>query len=471
MTDFSFQSALALSDKIRRREISAVELMQSTLARIDAVNGVVNALVSLRDGDDLMAEARKTEAAEPKGWLHGIPIAIKDLSNAKGFPTSQGSPLFAGHMPQADDVMVARLRDAGAVVIGKTNTPEFGLGSHTFNPVFGATLNPYGQGQTAGGSSGGAAVALATGMLSVADGSDMMGSLRNPAAWNNVYGMRPTWGLVPSEPKGDVFLHQLSTNGSMARNPRDLAALLDTMSGPDPRQPHGISQAAALETMSGDVTGLRVGWLGDWGGAYVYEDGITTLAENALDQMRALGCTVSATNPPFSAAAIWDSWTTLRSFAVGTGLEAMYNDPDKRARLKETAQWEIGRALNMSALDVHKASVIRSDWFKAAFHLFEKFDVLVLPSAQVWPFDVATEYPKKINGREMDTYHRWMEVVIAPGLLGLPVVNIPVGFGGPNDLPMGLQLIGKRGSDSLLLRLAQAWHQATDWPNARPAMA
>lgn len=466
MTDYTYESALALSEKLERGEISARELMQSTLDRVDAVNGDVNAIVSLRDGDDLMAEAKAAEAAPRKGWLHGIPIAIKDLGNAAGLPTSMGSPLFAGQMADTDDLIVANLRNAGAIVIGKTNTPEFGLGSHTFNPVFGATRNPYGHAQTAGGSSGGAAVALATGMLSVADGSDMMGSLRNPAAWNNVYGMRPSWGLIPSEPKGDSFIHQMATNGPMARNPADMAALLDTMASLDPRQPHGATQAPALAQIDGDVAGTRVGWLGDWGGALIYEDGIADLAQTALGQMSDLGCVVDELPPIFSATAMWESWITLRSFMVGSGLAPMLDDPAKRDRLKATAIWETERYKAMSAIEVHEASIIRTELFKTTAQLFENVDVLVLPSAQVWPFDVDVEYPTQIANRSMDTYHRWMEVMILPSVLGLPVVNIPMGFGGPNNLPMGLQLIGKRGADADLLRMANAWHKATDWPNA-----
>lgn len=467
MTDFTYESALALSEKLERGDISASELMQSTLNRVDAVNGEVNAIVSLRDSDDLMAEAKASETAPRKGWLHGIPIAIKDLGNAAGLPTSLGSPLFAGQMAHTDDLVVANLRNAGAIVIGKTNTPEFGLGSHTFNPVFGATRNPYGHGQTAGGSSGGAAVALATGMLSVADGSDMMGSLRNPAAWNNVYGMRPSWGLIPSEPKEDSFIHHMATNGPMARNPADMAALLDTMASVDPRQPHGTIQAPALAQIEGDITGTRVGWLGDWDGSLIYEDGITELAQTALGQMADMGCVVHDQSAPFSAPAIWDSWITLRSFMVGSGLAPMLEDPQKRDRLKATAIWEAERYLAMTAPEVHNASAIRTEWFMKSAQLFETVDVLVLPSAQVWPFDVDVEYPTEIAGRQMDTYHRWMEVMIAPSLLGLPVVNIPMGFGGPNNLPMGLQLIGKRGADAALLRLANAWHKATDWPSVR----
>ena len=459
--------ALALSAVLEAGELSAVELMRATLARIEAVNGQVNAIVSLRDGDALMEEARAADAAPRKGWLHGIPMAIKDLADAAGLPTSMGSPLFAGQVASRDDLMVSRLRAAGALIIGKTNTPEFGLGSHTFNPVHGATRNPYDPTKSAGGSSGGAAAALATGMLSVADGSDMMGSLRNPAGWNNVYGMRPGWGTVPGEPEGDMFLHQLSTSGPMARTPADLAALLDTMTGGDPRQPHGLPRGATLPALSGDLPPQRIGWLGDWGGAFAYDPGIAELSESALAQMEELGHGVTEIAPPFDAEAMWESWTTLRSFSVAGGLQQLYVDPEKRAGLKDTARWEIERGLALDAMTVHRASVVRSDWFRRAAALFEEVDVLVLPTAQVWPFDVEQPYPREIAGRTMDSYHRWMQVVVPAGLLGLPVVAVPAGFGRAG-LPGGLQLIGPRGSDARLLQLAQDWHRATEWPQRRP---
>ncbi|WP_299282369.1 amidase [uncultured Tateyamaria sp.] len=460
--------ALALRARMDAGEVSAVEVMQATLDRVGEVNASVNAIVSLRDKDALMREAAHADAGPATGWLHGIPIAIKDLANAAGLPTSMGSPLFAGTVAPKDDIMVARLRAAGAIVIGKTNTPEFGLGSHSINPVFGATRNPYDTSRSAGGSSGGAAGALATGMLSIADGSDMMGSLRNPAGWNNVYGMRPTWGLVPSEPVGDTFLHQLATNGPMARCPRDLAALLDTMAGPDPRQPHGLSQPPSLPQIDAGAQGLRIGWLADWDGALAMENGVLGTCEAALAQMGALGVDVDAVAAPFARDALWEAWIILRSWAVAGGLGALYDDLAKRNRLKDTAIWEIERGLALSAMDVHRASVIRSDWFKAAARLFDTYDVLALPSAQMWPFDVTLDWPREIAGQGMDTYHRWMEVVIAASLIGLPVVSVPAGFGGAHDLPMGLQLIGRRGHDAQLLRLAEAWHQATDWPGQRP---
>ncbi len=460
-------SAAALSEMLQRKELSAVELMQATLDRINAVNGRVNAIVSLRVPEALMDEARAADQDARKGWLHGIPIAIKDLANAAGFPTSMGSPLFADQVAASDDLMVARLRQAGAIVIGKTNTPEFGLGSQTFNPVHGVTSNPYDLSRTCGGSSGGAAVALATGMLSVADGSDMMGSLRNPAAWCNVYGMRPTVGLVPSEPKGETFLQHLATNGPMARCPKDLALLLDTMSGPDPRQPFSISIPRAAPEITADVTGRKIAWMGDWGGAFPYEPGISELCAGALSQLSDIGCRIEDCAPPHPIEAIWESWVGLRHYAIACGLSPLFEDLEARARLKATAQWEIENGLKLSGQDVHRLSSLRSAWYARAAELFESHDVLALPSAQVWPFDHGTEYPSEIAGRAMDTYHRWMQVVTPASLIGLPVVNIPIGFGA-NGLPMGMQLIGRRGDDGALLQMAQAWHEATNWPSQRP---
>ncbi len=459
--------ACAQSAALEKGDLSAAELMEATLKRIEAVNPTVNAIVNLADEDSLMAQAREADVAPRKGWLHGMPIAIKDLANAEGFPTSRGSPLFADTVVQTDDLIVSRLRAAGAIVIGKTNTPEFGLGSHTFNPVHGATRNPYDLTRSAGGSSGGAAAALATGMLSIADGSDMMGSLRNPAGWNNVYGMRPSWGSIPSEPVGDVFMHQLSTSGPMARTPADLAALLDVMTGSDKRQPLSTDCPATSPTVGETPNGLRIGWLGDWDGAFPYEDGISEISQTALVKLADLGHHIDTLKAPFDADAMWQSWIDLRSFAVAGGLQADYSDEARRPYLKPAAIWEIERGLSMSALEVQRASNTRSEWFRCTIELFETHDVLVLPSAQLWPFDVEWTNPEVVAGQTMDTYHRWMQVVVPAGLIGLPVVNVPVGFGA-NGLPAGIQLIGPRGSDAALLQLAQQWHGATYWPQMEP---
>ncbi|MDA7429771.1 amidase [Primorskyibacter aestuariivivens] len=460
-------NALDLSRAIATRELSAEELMRATLARIGSVNPSVNAIVSLRDEETLLAEARAADAAEPRGWMHGLPLAVKDLANAAGLPTSMGSPALAGTVAKRDDIMVARMRAAGAIVIGKTNTPEFGLGSHSYNPVFGVTRNPWDLTRSAGGSSGGAGAALAARMVSIADGSDMMGSLRNPAAWNNVYGFRPTWGRIPSEPEGDAFLHSLSTLGPMARCPRDLAALLDTQSGPDPNQPFACSAPPTLPGLEDAPGPMRIGWLGDWGGAYAMEPCLRTASATAVHHFEALGCDAETLDPPFSAAALWNSWITLRSWAVAAKLEPLYRT--RPEMLKPEAIWEIERGLGLSAMEVHRASAIRSDWFRKTVALFERFDALVLPATQLWPFPAEWDWPKEIDGTTMDSYHRWMEVVIPVSLIGLPCLALPAGFGDAG-LPHGLQVFGPKGSDGRLLQIGQLWHGAQDWTARVPAV-
>ncbi|MCA0904928.1 amidase [Ruegeria marisrubri] len=464
--DLTRISATDLLKQLANRQVSASDVMQATLDRIAKVNGEVNAIVALRDSDGLMAEAKARDDGPITGPLHGLPIAVKDLVNVAGVVSSQGSPVFQDHVPASDDLIAARMRQAGAILIGKTNTPEFGLGSHTFNPVYGATRNPYDANRTCGGSSGGAAVALATGMVALADGSDMMGSLRNPAAWNNVYGFRPSWGRVPSDPVGDSFLHQLSTLGPMARCPEDLGVLLDVISGPDPRLPLAVESAPVSPVTATDLQGLRIGWLGDWGGAFPTEPGILDICKDAMGVFETRGARVEDVAPPFDAEKLWTSWITLRSFSVAAGLEPLASQKED---LKDSAQWELDRGLALSAMEVHHASVIRSEWFRCAANLFEQFDALVLPSAQIWPFSVDLPYPTEIAGRAMDTYHRWMHVTIPVSLIGLPCLAVPAGFG-TQGLPMGFQLFGPRGSDRKLLSVGAAYHAETDWPNKRPAM-
>ena len=293
-----------------------------------------------------------------------------------------------------------------------------------------------------------------------------MGSLRNPAAWNNVYGFRPSWGRVPSEPVGDTFLHQLATLGPMARSPLDMAILLDVISGPDPRQPHGVDAAPVAPVEAADMRGRRIGWLGDWGGAFPMEAGILDQCEGALRVMEGMGAVVEPVAPPFDAETMWESWITLRSWSVAAGLAPL---ADRRDQLKDSAQWELDRGLAMSAMEVHRASVIRSDWFRRAAELFDRFDALVLPAAQVWPFDVDLPWPTEIAGRTMDSYHRWMQVVVPVSLIGLPCLAAPAGFG-KNGLPMGIQIFGRRGSDADILAIGAAYHEATGWPQRRPAI-
>ncbi|WP_149589962.1 amidase [Tabrizicola flagellatus] len=376
-------SATELSAAIHGRRVSPSEVMAEWLAQVNALNGSVNAIVSLRDPDALLAEARSLDDAEPRGWLHGIPFGVKDLVATKGLRTTWGSPLFADHVPEKDDLVAARLRAAGAVIAAKTNVPEWGQGSHSFNPVFGVTRNPYDLTRSAGGSSGGAAAALACRMAWVADGSDMMGSLRNPAAFCNVYGFRPTWGVVPQDAEGDTYLSTLATEGPMARTVEDLARLLIVLAGENPEVP--FPRAVPDLVPDRDLTGLRVGWLADWGGAYAMEPGILDLCEAALRQLEDLGARVEPLDPPFPAETLWSSWVTLRAMLNAGGKRALAEDPVKRSLTKPETLWEIEQGQGLSAQAVYEASVIRSRWHAHAARMFRKFDAVVLPSAQVWP--------------------------------------------------------------------------------------
>ncbi len=467
MTDPTQLDAAQLSAAMAAGHLTAQTVMAAHLDRIEALNPHINAIVSLRPRDQLMAEARAADQAPRKGWLHGMPVAVKDLAAVKGIRTTWGSPIFANHIPPADDVVVARMRDAGAIFIGKTNTPEWGLGSHSFNEVFGATRNPYDTGRTAGGSSGGAAAALAARLVPVADGSDMMGSLRNPAAFCNVYGFRPSWGLVPGDPQGDSFMATMATLGPMGRSPADLAHLLGVMAGPHPSLPFGRAADDYAATLTAPIKGTRIGWLADWDGAYPCQDGILPLCEAALDQFRDLGCEVVPLPAPFPAERLWDAWITLRAFLNAGARRAIYDDPAKRALLKPEAVWEIEQGLTLPAEAVYQASLTRSEWYRRAARLFEQVDVIAMPTAQFWPFPVEWRWPGTVGGTPADTYHRWMEIVVPVSLAGLPCLSVPVGFG-DNGLPMGMQLAGPTGADAAILRLGQAWHNATDWPGRKP---
>lgn len=437
--------AVDVSRAIAAREVSCVEVMRSTLARIAAVNGSVNAIVSLRDREALMGEARVADAVAPRGWLHGVPVAVKDLVAVKGVRSTWGSRILADHVPDADDAVVRALRGAGAIVIGKTNVPEYGLGSHSRNGVFGVTRNPFDLSRTAGGSSGGAGAALATGMISIADGSDMMGSLRNPAAWNDVYGFRPTVGVVPGEPRDNVLLHRLSTLGPMGRSVADLTALLGTLSGRDV----AVKPAAKAP---------RIAWLGDWGGAYRMDEGL--LAENAMALARAqdLGWRIEPVAPPMPAEELWQSWTVLRSFVVAQELARHWRDPEQRALLNPQAIWEVTQGLALTGDAVEQAAALRRKWLAAVAHLFATYDAIALPSTQMWPFPADWDWPREINGTPMDTYHRWMECVIPASLAGLPALALPGGYG-PGGLPHGVQLLGPAGSDARLLAMGADWEE------------
>ena len=450
--------------------------MEETLRHIDNVNPVVNAIVSLRERQDLLAAAKEADAdlseGRLRGWLHGIPIAIKDLSDTVGIlSTKGGSPMHSDRIPDADDLFVSRLKEAGAIVIGKTNAPELGLGSHTFNRQFGITLNPYHLPRTPGGSSGGAAVAIATRMLCVADGSDMMGSLRNPAGWNNIYSLRPTAGLIDENSAAaatkTILPYPISTCGPMARTPRDLSLLLDTLAG----DKYQHDAATFDDTSDKDLTGYRIGWLGTWSGAYPMEEGVCQQCEEALGVLRQSGAEiVSIETAPYPAERLWDSWTAIRSKVIADNMIEELGEEffeGNEVPFKKELMWEVTRGMKLGEDQIECAAKTASDWSSRVAELFQEYDALALPSAQMWPFPADIDWPKAIGESEMDTYHRWMEVVVPATLAGLPVATVPAGFGG-NDLPMGLQLMCSRGNDSLALELCARYHSHIDWPKGRP---
>lgn len=464
-------SAAELSTAIHAREMSCREVMSAYLAQIEQCNPEVNAIVSLRGPDQLLAEAATCDEelahGLSRGWMHGMPQAIKDLAETKGLRTTNGSRLLADWIPPYDCLMVTRMKAAGCIVIGKTNVPEFGLGSHTYNDVFGTTRNALDHSRSAGGSSGGAAVAIASNMLPVADGSDYMGSLRNPAAWNGIYGFRPSQGRVPAWPERDVYLANMATEGPMGRSVLDIAMLLGTQSGHDFRAPLSLpgrlaefaTIGAATSALAGDPRGTRIGWLGDLDGHLAFESGIVERCEGGLRTLAELGCSVEPAVFRMDPERVWNAWVVWRNLLVAASLSPLLTDESKRDLMKPEALWEIDRGLALTAPQITHAAVERTSFNHDFVSLFDKFDVLAIPSAQVWPFPIDQHWPSRIGERAMDTYHRWMEVTTYATFTGLPAISVPVGVD-ERGLSMGMQLIGQPVGDVELLRLAAAYESA-----------
>ena len=473
-SDLTDMSASVLSAAIDQRHVSCVEVMQAYLERIHKYNPVYNAIVSMVDDDELISQAELADKALDKdeywGWMHGMPHAVKDGSDVEGMPTSRGSPIFAGTIAQKDNLMIAKIRSEGAIFIGKTNLPEFGMGSQTYNPVFGATGSAYDPELTAGGSTGGGACALGTHMLPVADGGDMMGSLRNPGAFNNVIGLRPTQGRVVDGRDEDLFYQQLGTSGPMGRNSEDTYRLLHTIAGPEPGSPLSLRDrvTAPGKFRALNLQGLRIGWMGNYDGYLAMEPGILELCESSLAMLAERGMLVEPCKPQYDMDRLWQTWLTLRHWTHHS-LRPLYNDPETRKLLKPEAVWEIEGSFGVSAESIYLAGIARADWFRALRRLFDEYDVLAIPTAQVFPFPTDIHWPKRINRKKMDTYHRWMEVVIGGTLAGIPVVNIPVGFDEQNR-PMGMQILAPFGEDRLALEFATAYEKVTGHLDKSPEL-
>ena len=467
--------AASLSKAIQSRNVSCVEVMSAYLDHIDALNPQVNAIVALQPRGDLLALARERDAQLSRGQcmgpLHGFPHAVKDLQAVKGIRMTSGSPILKNFVPGADSPMVERLRGAGVIFIGKTNTPEFGLGSHTYNPVYGATRNAYVPSLSAGGSSGGAAVGLALRMLPVADGSDYGGSLRNPAGWNAVYGFRTSIGRVPTDAR-DAWLPSMGVNGPMARNVADLALLLSVQAGFDPRLPLSLEDdgAAFHAGLEQSFKGRRIAWGGDFKGHAPCEPGVLEVCRKAAGTLESLGCSVEDALPEFDFEALWQATIRLRGWQQGSALLAYYRDPAQRALLKPEAVYEIETGLRQSAYDITAASVLRTLWTQTLRRFLESYDFLILPTAQVFPFELKQQWPQEIAGRKMRTYHEWMKGALFISMSGCPALAAPAGFS-DQGLPIGIQIIAPNRQELACLQLAHAYESAFDPANRRlPAL-
>ena len=445
---------------VRSGDISARELLELHLDRIAERNPQLNAVVSLdeeraRVGAD-EADRMLASGAEV-GPLHGLPFAFKDTHAAAGWRTTYGSPLYADHVPDADELLVERVRRAGVVVIGKTNVPEFAAGSHTFNPVFGTTLNPVDPTRSAGGSSGGAACALASGMVPLADGSDMGGSLRNPASFCGVVGLRPSLGRVPEWPLYNQW-ETTSVGGPMARNVGDLALLLSVMAGPDPRAPQALGDpgSAFAPPLSGSLAGLRVALSTDLGGAFEVDDEVAGVVSSSSAVFSGAGASVSAAHPDLAEAD--DTFRTLRAWHLQAKLGArLAEHPDK---FKQSLADNIRLGETLSGADVARAYTQRTALSERMRHFFTSYDVLVLPVSQVPPFPADQEYPSAINGRPMETYLDWMRAAYLITVTGCPAISVPAGHT-RDGLPVGIQIVAPHGADRRLLEIAAAFEAAT----------
>ena len=468
-TDVCFLPATELARRIRGRQISVLEVIDAHLAQIERVNPQVNAIVTL-DAAGARAAARQADAelarGDAKGVLFGLPTVVKDLVETRGMRTTFGSPIFRDHVPAADALMVERLRSAGAVIIGKTNTPEFGAGSQTFNQVFGATRNPYDLDRTCGGSSGGAAVATACGMVPVADGSDLAASLRNPASFCNVVGFRPTPGRVPMWPATDAW-DTLETLGPIARTVADVAMHLAATAGPDPRSPTAWPEGgeAFLAPLAREFRGVRVAWSRTLGGIPV-EPEVTAVLEAQRSVLSDLGCSVEEAEPDFSGAA--EVFQVLRAHRFSLHHAGLLEH--HRGELKATVVWNIEQGLKLSAAEVARAEAKRTEIFVRLVKFLGEYAFIACPAAQVAPFPVTLEYPTEIGGVKMENYIDWLRCSLYVSVIAHPAISVPCGFTG-HGLPVGLQIVGRYRDDLGVLQIAHAFEQATRFGERRPAIA
>lgn len=464
--EICFMTARELVQQMRAGELSAVEVMKAHLAQIERVNPVVNAIVTLLP-EQAMQQAKAADEnlarGQDPGPLHGLPIAHKDLIMTKGIRTTFGSPILKDFIPESDALIVERLKQAGAITIGKTNTPEFGAGSQTFNAVFGQTLNPYDTSKTCGGSSGGAAVALACGMLPIADGSDMGGSLRNPASFCNVVGLRPSPGRVPSWPKFAAW-STLGVEGPMARTVEDTALMLSAIAGWDPRSPISIAESGNIfsRSLERDFNNVRIAWSPNLGTLPV-DARVTEAIEKQRHVFENLGCQVEEAEPDLTDADVIFKVLRAWSFELNySELMQTYSD-----QLKDTVIWNIQEGRKLSGPQIGSIERKRTELYHRVRRFMQKYDFIVLPVSQVPPFDVNQEYITEINTVIMETYIDWMKSCYYITTTGHPALSVPCGFT-PDGLPIGLQIVGRHQDDFGVLQLACAFEKSTEFWKQRP---
>jgi amidase len=468
--ELNFMTARDLARRVRDRELSAVEVLQAHLEQIDRVNPIVNAIVTLLP-ERALAAASAADAAlargDDVGPLHGLPIAHKDTLATKGIRTTQGSPIYVDAVPDENALIVERIQGAGAIPIGKTNVPEFGAGSQTFNTLFGTTLNPYDLSKTPGGSSGGAAAALASGLQPIADGSDLGGSLRNPGGYCNVVGFRPSPGRVPKINTKSAWF-DMTVNGPLARTVGDVALMMSVIAGPDRRSPITLEDPGRIfaQPLERDFRGIRVAWSRDLGGLPV-DPRTTAVLEARRGVFADLGIDLVEAEPDLSGADevfhIFRAWD----------FELSYGDllDNHRDQLKDTVIWNVEQGRALTGPDIGRAARLRSEIYRRVQSFFADYEFLLLPVSQVPPFPADIPYPTEINGRPMASYIEWMRTCSRITVTGHPAISVPAGFT-PEGLPVGLQIVGRTRDDWGVLQLAHAFEGATNhWRHRPPSLA
>ena len=460
---------------IQSKKVSVKEVVEFYLERIKKYNPTLNAIVLQRDEQNILDEANSIDkkGIDKNKPLIGLPMACKDLFDIEGFPSTYGYLDFKNNIAKKNSIIVDRLKKSGAIIIGKTNTAELGIGGHTTNRLFGPTSNPYNISKSAAGSSGGAGAAVAAGLLPFADGTDMMGSCRAPAAYANIYGFRPTTGLIPTDRSNEKRLDNfpvLTTPGCFAKTPQDMSILLDCIVGKDSTDPFSISLNSSFKENFNNKTNFsnfRVCWLSDLNGEYNFENGIIEMCENQLKNLNNYKLEIEPLKSNITSNDLWESWNILRAKSIFDDIVSMKIDDINK--MTQQAIWEYEKGKKIEKEDIDGALKQKISCQNEIEKLFEKYDFLILPSAQVFPFDKNLQYPDKINEKKLDTYHRWIEVFIMSSLLDLPTITVPIGFN-DDGLPMGMQIIAKRFNDLQLLAFAKQYEECFNFSKIRPKL-